>query len=117
MGAVSDLESLSTKRRIRGTETAMNAAQQDAFAALCLAEEGVGSLVELARKLLEVGVNEMMTARADAVREVVGTTRNGFRERASRRRSARSRPGCPSPGEAPTSRKTWPSGGVGSTEP
>ena len=59
----------------------MDTVRQDEFAALGLAEEGGGSLKELARALLEAGVNAMMAAQADTACETAGMTRNGFRER------------------------------------
>ena len=59
----------------------MDTVQQDAFAMKELLEEGGDGLAGLARALLEAGVNEMMSAQADAACEATGTTRNGFRER------------------------------------
>lgn len=59
----------------------MDTVQQDAFAMRELLEEGGEGLTGLARALLEAGVNEMMSAQADAACEATGTTRNGFRER------------------------------------
>ena len=59
----------------------MDTVQQDAFAMKELLEEGGDGLTGLARALLEAGVNEMMSAQADAACEAAGTTRNGFRER------------------------------------
>ena len=46
-----------------------------------LLDEGGEGLTGLAGALLEAGVNEMMSAQADAACEATGTTRNGFRER------------------------------------
>lgn len=43
--------------------------------------ENDASLTNLARALLEAGVNEFMAAQADTLCETMGTTRNGFRER------------------------------------
>ncbi len=59
----------------------METVQQDAFAMKELLDEDGDGLTGLARTLLEAGVNEMMAARADAMCEAAGTTRNGFRER------------------------------------
>ena len=43
--------------------------------------ENDASLINLARTLLEAGVNEFMSTQADVLCEAMGTTRNGFRER------------------------------------
>ena len=59
----------------------METVQQDAFAMKELLDEDGDGLTGLARTLLEAGVNEMMAAQADAMREATGTARNGFRER------------------------------------
>ena len=79
----------------RGTETAMETVQQDAFAMKELLDEDGDGLTGLARTLLEAGVNEMMAARADAMCEATGTARNGFRERRLETQVGTITPGIP----------------------
>lgn len=59
----------------------METVQQDALAMRDLLDKGGDGLTGLAQVPLEVGVNEMIAAQADAACEEVRTARNGFRER------------------------------------
>ena len=78
---ISDLEPLSTKRGIRGTETAVDTVPQDAFATPEISEEGGEGPTVLAQTLLETGANEMMTDQANAICEETGIARSRIRER------------------------------------
>lgn len=82
-----------------------------------LLEEGGEGLKGLARALLEAGVNEMMSAQADAACEAAGTTRNGFRERGLETLIGTITLRIPKLRRAPTSPTAWSSAGAAWTAP
>lgn len=76
-----------------------------------------GGLGAVARALVEACVNEVMSARADAMCEETGTSRNGFRERGLETQVGAITLGSPSCARGPASRRGSSSAGAASTAP